>query len=192
MSIKDIMPNAVLRSKAGYLPPLTHPRYSTARDPQGASPRTLCVPLWLWGLATAPHGAVVCCPARGSCVLLPPRLVQGDVACCLWLYLPDSVCLLGRLSTAPHAAWCSLTDKSWARHCAAQLIYLAMGVQDPHLITIGDSFHCFGTPQPAVLWGFSPLAFYSNPPLNELSRTPQLALWGFTPPALPCPLEVFT
>ena len=80
MSIKDIMPNAVLQSKAGYPPPLTHPRYSAARDPQDASPRTLCVPLWLWGLATAPHGAVDCCPARGSCVLLSPCLVQGGVS----------------------------------------------------------------------------------------------------------------
>ena len=91
MSIKDIMPNAVLRSKAGYPPPLIHPHYSAARDPQDAIPRTLCVPLWFWGLATAPHGAVDCCPAWGSCVLLTPRLVQGDVACCLWLYLPNSV-----------------------------------------------------------------------------------------------------
>ena len=120
MSIKDIMPNAVLQSKAGYPPPLTHPCYSAARDPQGASPRTLMSRCGSGGLQlprmgqliaaphgaakTAPHGVVDSCPARGSCVLLSPRLVQGNVACCLWLYLPSSVCLLGRLSTTPHGA----------------------------------------------------------------------------------------
>jgi len=94
MSIKDIMPNAVLRSKAGYPPSSTHPRYSSASGPQGAFPRTLCVPLWLWGLATAPHGQLFAAlHGAAACCFPPPPSARG---CCvlsvaIWLYLPDSV-----------------------------------------------------------------------------------------------------
>ena len=77
MSIKDIMPNAVLRSKAGYPPPLTHPRYSAARDPQDASPRTLMSRCGSGGLQLPRVGQLIAAP--GSCVLLSPRLVQGGM-----------------------------------------------------------------------------------------------------------------
>jgi len=85
MSIKDIMPNAVLQSKAGYPPPLTHPRYSAARDPQGASPRTLMSRCGSGGLQlprmgqliAAPHGAAK--PPRMGRLIAAPH---GAAACC--------------------------------------------------------------------------------------------------------------
>jgi len=95
MSIKDIMPNAVLQSKAGYPPPLTHPRYSAARDPQGASPRTLMSRCGSGGLQlprmgqliAAPHGAVDSCPAWGSLrAALPPPSAGGR--CVLSMAIP--------------------------------------------------------------------------------------------------------
>jgi len=88
MSIKDIMPNAVLQSKAGYPPAVNSPALLCCPRPPGCQSQDAVCPAVALGACNCPARAVDCCPVRGSCVLLSPRLVQGDVACCLVVVHP--------------------------------------------------------------------------------------------------------